>query len=230
MRTIGLIGGMSWESTIPYYRFINEAVKRKLGGFHSAKVVLYSVDFAEIEELQRRGDWHRAGALLAAAARSVRAAGAEVLVLCTNTMHIVAPAIERAVDVPLLHIVDPTARAAVARECTILGLLGTRFTMEEPFYASRLEALHGIRTLVPDERERNAVHAIIYDELCFGTIREDSRAVFRDVMTNLVARGAQGIVFGCTEIAMLVSQADSSVPVFDTTRLHAEAAVASALA
>jgi aspartate racemase len=224
LKTIGLIGGMSWESTVPYYRQINEAVRERLGGLHSAKIVLYSVDFHEIERLQHAGDWEAAGAQLAAAARSLAAAGAEFLVLCTNTMHKVAPAIEDAVKIPLLHIADPTAVAIRSAGHDTVGLLGTRFTMEQPFYRDRLAARHGLKVVVPDETGRADVHRIIYQELCLGTIRESSRQRFREVMADLKAQGAQAIILGCTEISLLVAAGDSDLPLFDTTAIHARAA------
>lgn len=230
MKTLGLLGGMSWESTLPYYRLINEAVRERLGGLHSARLVLYSVDFAEVEQLQRAGAWDAAGALLADAARALHAAGAEALVLCTNTMHKVAPAIEAAVPVPLLHIADPTAQAIRAAGLHTVGLLGTRFTMEQPFYRERLQTRHGLTVLTPNEADRETVHRVIYDELCRGRVEPASRVAYRRVMADLVARGAQGIILGCTEIALLVDAGDAPVPLFDTTRLHARHAAAHALA
>jgi len=230
MKTIGLIGGMSWESTIPYYRHINEAVKQQLGGLHSARIVLYSVNFHDIERLQHAGDWDAAGALLADAARALAAAGAEVIVICTNTMHKVAPAIEAAVALPLLHIADPTAAAIKAAGHRKVGLLGTRFTMEQDFYRARLEQRHGLHVLVPPADERAAVHRIIYEELCLGQVLDHSRDQYRQVMANLVAQGAEAIILGCTEISLLVGADDASVPLFDTTALHARGAAAWALA
>lgn len=224
MRTIGLIGGMSWESTVPYYRIINETVRDTLGGLHSAKIVMYSVDFDEIEKLQRAGMWDEAGRQLAYAASVLEGAGAELLVLCTNTMHKVAPAIEAAVGVPLLHIADPTAEAIKAAGLARAGLLGTRFTMEQGFYRDRLTALHGIEVMVPDEDDRSTVHRIIYDELCLGVVDNASRAAYRAIIARLVAAGAQAVILGCTEIGMLVGPADSPVPLFDTAELHARAA------
>ncbi|MBD5802386.1 Aspartate racemase [Azoarcus sp. Aa7] len=229
MKTIGLLGGMSWESTVPYYRQINEAVKARLGGLHSAKIVLYSVDFAEIERLQHRGDWDAAGALLADAAQSLERAGADFTVLCTNTMHKVAPAIEAAVKIPLLHIADPTAAAICGAGLSRIGLLGTRFTMEQDFYRGRLVGQHGIEVLIPEPDDRRLVHRVIYEELCLGRIEETSRQAYRDVMQRLVERGAQGIILGCTEISMLVGERDTSVPLFDTTAIHAAAAAEQAL-
>ena len=222
MKTIGLIGGMSWESTIPYYRTINETVKQRLGGLHSAKIVLYSVDFHEIEQLQRSGDWQRAGELLAQAAQALARAGANCIVLCTNTMHKVAPALEAAISIPLLHIADATAAAIQRAGYTRLGLLGTSFTMEQPFYKDRLTELHGLDVRVPDAIDRETVHRIIFEELCLGTLREESRAAYRAVMGRLVADGAEAIILGCTEISLLVDAADASVPLFDTTALHAQ--------
>lgn len=224
MKTIGLIGGMSWESTVPYYRVVNETVRDTLGGLHSAKVVLYSVDFHEIERLQRAGAWDEAGAVLASAAVALEGAGAELLILCTNTMHKVAPAIESAATIPLLHIADPTAAAIKAAGLTKVGLLGTRFTMEQEFYRDRLSAVHGIGVLVPGDRDRAVVHGVIYEELCLGVVDGDSRDQYRAVIGRLVEAGAQAIVLGCTEIGLLVGPDDSAVPLFDTTELHARAA------
>jgi len=230
VKVIGLIGGMSWESTVPYYCHINELVKQRLGGLHSARIVLYSVDFHDIEKLQHAGRWDEAGAILAAAAQALVAAGADFIVLCTNTMHKVVGAIESAVTIPVLHIADATAaeiqRAALRR----VGLLATRFTMEQDFYRGRLESQHGIDVIVPDEGERELVHRVIYDELCLGVISDTSRERYRESIARLVERGAEGIIFGCTEIGLLVSQADSPVPVFDTAQIHAAAAVEFALA
>jgi aspartate racemase len=229
MKTIGLIGGMSWESTLPYYRHINEAVKARLGGLHSARLVLYSVDFQEIEQLQRSGDWQRAGELLGEAAVALERAGADFLLLCTNTMHKVAAAIEGATRLPLLHIADPTAAAIRAAGLRRVGLLGTRFTMEQPFYRERLERHHGIQVLVPDEAERAEVHRVIYAELCLGVVREESRQAYRQVIARLVAQGAEAVILGCTEIGLLLGEADASVPLFDTCLLHARAAADEAL-
>ena len=229
MKVIGLIGGMSWESTVPYYRQVNESTKERLGGLHSAKVVLYSVDFHEVERLQHSGDWEAAGALLAGAARALEAAGADFLVLCTNTMHKVAPAIEAAVRIPLLHIADPTAEEIKSAGLSTVGLLGTRFTMEQDFYTGRLRELHGLRVIIPRERDREIVHRIIYEELCLGRIHDESRAEYRRVMADLIGQGAEGIILGCTEISSLVDQRDASVPLFDTTRIHARKAAERAL-
>jgi aspartate racemase len=230
LKTIGLIGGMSWESTVPYYRQVNETVKARLGGLHSAKVVLYSVDFYEVEKLQHAGDWAAAGALLAGAAQALQAAGADFLVLCTNTMHKVAPAIEAAVTIPLLHIADPTAVAIKAAGFSTVGLLGTRFTMEQDFYKARLAEQHGLHVLIPPPNDRALVHRVIYEELCLGQIVPASRAAYRRVMADLVVQGAQAIILGCTEIALLVDQQDATVPLFDTTAIHAHAAAEWALA
>ena len=229
MKTIGMIGGMSWESTASYYQALNTLVKERLGGLHSARIVLYSVDFHEIEALQTAGRWNEAGARLASAAVSLRAAGADFLMLCTNTMHKVAPAIEAAVDIPLLHIADPTAQAVKQAGIVRVGLLGTRFTMEEDFYRGRLEQGHGLQVLIPNAADRTRGHEIIYDELCLGQLREASRQAYREIIRRLVADGAQGIILGCTEIALLVACEDSPVPVFDTTVLHARSAVEFAL-
>jgi aspartate racemase len=229
MKTIGLIGGMSWESTVPYYRVINETVKAQLGGFHSAKLVLYSVDFHEIQELQRQGDWDSAGLTLAQAARSLQAAGASFLVLCTNTMHKVAHQIEAAVSIPLLHIADPTAAAIKTSGHTVVGLLGTRFTMEQAFYRDRLRDHHGLQVKVPAQADRDIVHRIIYEELCLGTVKAESRAEYRRVMQELAAQGVQSIILGCTEISLLVDAQDSPVPLLDTTAIHARAAALEAL-
>ena len=229
MKTIGLLGGMSWESTLPYYRHINEAVRERLGGLHSARLVLYSLDFHEIEALQRQGDWAAAGTLLADAARHLESAGADFLLLCTNTMHKVADAIEAASALPLLHIADPTAAAIQAAGLQRVGLLGTRFTMEQPFYRQRLEDRHGIQVLVPDEPDRAEVHRVIYEELCRGVVSEASRQAYRQVISRLVARGAQAVILGCTEIGLLVRADDAEVPLFDTCVLHAQAAAERAL-
>jgi aspartate racemase len=225
MRTIGLLGGMSWESTAEYYRLLNRGVAARQGGLHSAPLILHSVDFAEIAELQRAGDWETAGVKLAEAARGLEAAGAQALVLCTNTMHHVAAAIEQAVAVPLLHIVDPTGaslrRAGVRR----VGLLGTRFTMELPFWRDRLKERFDIDLVVPGPADRADVHRIIYEELCLGRVEEASRASYVAIIGRLAAEGAEAVILGCTEIGLLVKPSDSPLPVFDTTALHAEAGV-----
>ena len=221
MKTLGLIGGMSWESTIPYYRIINETVRERLGGLHSARIILYSVDFHDIERLQQAGAWDEAGRILADAARSLEAAGAEGLALCTNTMHKVAAAIEAAVTIPLLHIADPTAAAVKQAGIRTVGLLGTRFTMEQEFYRGRLMARHGLTVIIPDPADREIVHRVIYEELCQGEIRAESRAQYREIMQRLINAGAEGIILGCTEIALLVRPEDAPAPLFDTTGLHA---------
>jgi len=228
MLTIGLLGGMSWESSALYYRLANELVRERLGGLHSARCVLHSVDFAEIERLQVEGRWDEAGTVLAAAARSLQAGGADLLLLCTNTMHKVADQVQAAVDIPLLHLADATAAAVLRAGHTTVGLLGTAFTMEQAFYRDRL-AGHGLRVLVPDEQDRAFVHTVIYDELCLGVVRDSSREGYQKVIGRLVEAGAQGIVLGCTEIELLIGADDSPVPVFPTTRLHVEAAVDHAL-
>ncbi|WP_275554704.1 aspartate/glutamate racemase family protein [Mixta sp. Marseille-Q2659] len=230
MKTIGLLGGMSWESTALYYKIINEGVNAQLGGLHSARLIMYSVDFYEIEQLQAAGDWQQAGEKLAAAARSLEKAGADFLVLCTNTMHKIAPAITAAVSLPLLHIADATAEAIKTAGLREVGLLGTRFTMEQDFYKQRLQVDHGIDVLIPDETGRETVHQVIYQELCLGHINAASREKYRAVIADLVDQGAEAIVMGCTEITLLIDQQDAAVPLFDTTRIHADAAVALALA
>jgi aspartate racemase len=229
MKRIGMLGGMSWESSAEYYRLVNEATRDRLGGLHSADCLLRSVDFAEIEALQRRGEWEEAGARLAAEARSLVDAGAELIVLCTNTMHKVADAITDAVDVPLVHIADTTAHAVGAAGLTTVGLLATAYTMEQDFYVGRLRDGHGLEVLVPEAGDRALVHRVIYDELCVGVVRDESRDAYRDVMSRLVDRGAEAILLGCTEIDLLVGPGDASVPLFDTTRLHSERAVELAL-
>ena len=229
MKTIGLIGGMSWESTVPYYRIVNETVRARLGGFHSAKIVLYSVDFHEIELLQHSGDWDEAGRMLAQAARSLQTAGADFLVLCTNTMHKVADAIETAVNIPLFHIADPTAQEIKQAGLKKVGLLGTRFTMEQEFYRGRLRNQHHLDVLIPDDADRGIVHKIIYEELCLGVVRDASRAEYRRIIQRLVDQGAQGVILGCTEISLLVGSSDSPVPLFDTTAIHARKAAEWAL-
>lgn len=229
MKTLGLIGGMSWESTIPYYRQINQIVKHELGGLHSAKIVLVSVDFHEIEAMQRAGDWQAAGQVLAQAARGLHAAGAEAIVLCTNTMHKVACDIEAAAPIPLLHIADPCADAIKAQGLQRIGLLGTRFTMEQAFYKDRLQERHGLQVLTPDEVDRATVHRIIYEELCLGEIKEESRLAYQTIIAKLIKQGAQAIILGCTEISLLIQAEHASVPLFDTTALHAQGAAMWAL-
>jgi aspartate racemase len=224
MKRIGLLGGMSWESTAEYYRLVNELVADLLGGLHSADVILRSVDFAEIELLQREGRWADAGTRLAQEAQALETAGAELLVLCTNTMHKLAAEIELAITIPFVHIADTTAAAVIGDGLDRVGLLATAYTMEQDFYTGRLHD-HGLETLVPSAHDRKIVHDVIYDELCRGIVRDPSRAEYRRIIESLVERGAQGILFGCTEIDLLCSAADSPVPVYDTTRLHAARAV-----
>lgn len=223
MKTLGLIGGMSWESTVPYYRQINQQINQRLGGLHSAKIILYSVDFQQIEALQRSGDWQQAGQILAEAAQALQRAGTEGLVLCTNTMHKVADAILAATPLPFLHIADATAQQIKAQGLRRIGLLGTRFTMEQDFYKDRLLAQE-IEVLIPAEADRMLVHQVIYDELCLGQINPDSRLAYQQIIAGLVAQGAEGVILGCTEIGLLVQPEDAAVPLFDTTAIHARAA------
>ncbi|KAA2265699.1 aspartate/glutamate racemase family protein [Solihabitans fulvus] len=229
MRTIGLIGGMSWESSALYYRLVNEGVRDRLGGLHSARCVLWSVDFAEVERQQAEGRWADAAKLLAEAARRLVAAGADLVLICTNTMHLVADDVKAAVEVPVLHIGDVTAEAVRRAGLSRVGLLGTAFTMERPFLVERLAA-QGVTAVVPGPADRAEVHRVIYEELCLGVIRDESRRRYAEVIARLVAQGCEGIVLGCTEIELLVTEANSPVPVFPTTALHAEAAVRAALA
>jgi aspartate racemase len=229
MKRIGLLGGMSWESSAEYYRLVNEATRDRLGGLHSADCVLRSIDFAAVERLQREDRWDEAGSLLVREAEALVAAGAELLVLCTNTMHKVAEAIAGAVDIPFVHIADTTADAVLAAGLSTVGLLATAYTMEQDFYVGRLRDRHGLNVLVPGAGDRRIVHSVIYDELCVGVVEDRSRDEYRRIMAGLAERGAEGILLGCTEIDLLVGSADSPVPVFDTTRLHAERAVELAL-
>ncbi|TEA78001.1 aspartate/glutamate racemase family protein [Allopusillimonas ginsengisoli] len=229
MKTIGLLGGMSWESTADYYREINQGVARALGGLHSAELVMYSVDFEPIEKLQHQGDWEGAGRILTDAARRVQAAGADFLVLCTNTMHKLADDITGSVDIPLLHIADATAKELTSHGVGTVGLLGTAFTMEQDFYRGRLETQFGLTVIVPDVADRKIVHDIIYRELCLGSVEAGSRAEYLRIISGLAAQGAQAVILGCTEIGLLVSQKDTDVPLFDTTRIHARHAVSMAL-
>lgn len=228
MKTIGLIGGMSWESSTEYYRIINEEVKKRLGGLHSAKCILFSVDFEEIEDCQSRGEWDKAAHLLSEAAQSLEAAGADFIVICTNTMHKVAQTIQSAINIPILHIADITARHVLAEGIKTIGLLGTRYTMEQDFYKSRLEA-QGIKVLIPEEAERTVVNHVIYHELCLGQIIKESKDKYKKIIKELTEKGAEGIILGCTEIGLLVKSEDSAVPLFDTTVLHALGAVDFAL-
>jgi aspartate racemase len=229
VKRIGLLGGMSWESSAEYYRLINEATRDRVGGLHSADCVLRSVDFADIEEMQSAGAWVKAGQRLAADARSLVAAGAELLVLCTNTMHKVSESIVEAVDIPFLHIADATADAIADAGISTVGLLATAYTMEQDFYVGRLRDRQGLDVLVPNEEDRLLVHDVIYNELCVGIINDTSRSAYRKVINDLVERGAHGVLLGCTEIGLLVGPRDADVPLFDTTRLHAERAVELAL-
>jgi aspartate racemase len=225
MKTIGLIGGMSWESSIEYYRIINECTKAALGGLHSSQSIMYSVDFAEIEALQHQGKWDEAGAVMVDAAQRLERGGADFVVLCTNTMHKLAPQIEANISIPFLHIADATAARVQAANITKIGLLGTRFTMEQDFYRGRLESKHNLQVIVPDDADREIVHRVIYEELCLGVINEKSRAQYLTIMEKLVSQGSQGIILGCTEIELLVRPGDGTIPLFATTRIHAEAAV-----
>jgi aspartate racemase len=229
VRTLGLIGGTTWHSTVDYYRFINEGVQARKGGYSSASMVLISVDFAPVQALQDRGDWTELGRLMVRAARTLEGAGAEAIVICANTMHQLAPDIEAAVRLPILHIADAAAAAVKAKGLASVGLLGTRFTMEMDFYRTRLEKAHGLEVLVPEAPEREIVHQVIYDELGRGIVREESRKAYVKIIEDLVSRGAQGVILGCTEIPLLIKEKDSPVPVFDTTALHAAAAVEFAL-
>ena len=230
MKTIGLIGGMSWESSIEYYRIINQSVREKLGGVHSAKSVMLSVDFAEIEPLQHQGKWEETGKILVESAQSLEKSGADFIVLCTNTMHKVAGEIEASIQIPFLHIVDATGQKIQNSRIGKVGLLGTRFTMEEDFYKSRLAGRYGLEVIVPNARQREIVHRVIFDELVKGEIRRESREQYVEIIEGLARDGAEGVILGCTEIGILVHEGDCRVPLFDTTRIHAEAAVEYALA
>jgi aspartate racemase len=229
MKTIGLIGGMSWESSLEYYRIINETVKRKLGGFHSAKSLMYSVDFQEIEQLQHQGRWEDATRIMIDAAQRVEKGGADFLVICTNTMHLMAQDVKKNIRIPLLHIADVTAAKIKELGHATVGLLGTRFTMEQDFYKGRLKDRYGINVLIPDEEERIAMHTILYDELCLGSIKTASKNIFKNIISNLETRGAEGIILGCTEIPLIVKQEDYAIFLYDTTTLHSQAAVNYAL-
>jgi aspartate racemase len=230
MKTIGLLGGMSWESSELYYRWINQMVKQKLGGLHSARIAMVSVDFQEVEELQNAGNWNKSASLLSQAAVQVEAAGADFLLICTNTMHKVAAQIEAAIHIPLLHIADATAEKIRSQSINTVGLLGTRFTMEQDFYIGRLQQKFGLKVLIPPLSERQIVHRIIYEELILGIIRDESRQEFLHIMENLLEQGAQAIIEGCTEIVMLVKPEHTDIRLFDTTAIHAEKAVEMALA
>ncbi|KAF6602101.1 aspartate/glutamate racemase family protein [Bacillus velezensis] len=224
MKTIGLIGGMSWESSAEYYRIINEEIKKKLGGLHSAKCLLYSVDFKEIEHYQSIGAWDKAGEALGQVARSLEKAGADFIVICTNTMHKVLGYIQEMITIPILHIADATAEQIIRQDIRSIGLLGTKYTMEQDFYKSRI-ASHDINVIVPDDDERELINNIIYQELCLGEIKQSSKNIYKKIINNLVDRGAEGIILGCTEIGLLVKADDSKVPLFDTTLIHAQKAV-----
>ncbi|MBN1537091.1 MAG: aspartate/glutamate racemase family protein [Anaerolineales bacterium] len=229
MKIIGLIGGMSWESSLEYYRIINETVKMKLGGLHSAKCILYSVNFEEIEHLQQTAQWEAAALILISASQSLERAGADFIVLCTNTMHKLADHIQAQISIPFLHIADATAQKIKAAGFSTIGLLGTRFTMEQDFYSRRLVDAHGLKVIIPDEPDRQIVHRIIYDELCMGIIRVESREKYIAIMNKLIEKGAEGIILGCTEIELLVRKGDCPVMLFPTTWIHATAAVEYAL-
>jgi aspartate racemase len=229
MKTIGLIGGMSWESSLEYYRIINEEVKKQVGGLHSAKSLMYSVDFAEIEQLQHNGEWDKATQLMVDAAKNLEKGGADFVIICTNTMHKMAKAVEEAISIPLLHIADPTAEAIKTQNLTKIALLGTKYTMEQDFYKGRLIDNFGLGVIVPDDADRQIIHDVIYNELCLGNIRTESKKLFIDIIEKLHQDGAQGVILGCTEIGILIKQGDVTIPVFDTTLIHAVAAVNLAL-
>jgi aspartate racemase len=224
MKTIGMIGGMSWESSIEYYRLINETVREKLGGLHSAKSLMYSFDFAEIETLQRQGRWAEATELMVEVARTLQMAGADLIIICTNTMHLMADEVDKSIEIPLLHIADAAAQAVKEQGLEKVGLLGTRFTMEQEFYRGRLVEKHGLQVLIPDQAGRELVHRVIYDELVLGVIDPASKTRYLEIITDLVSRGAEGIILGCTEIGLLVKERDAPVALFDTTVIHAVAA------
>ena len=229
MKTIGLLGGMSWESTIHYYRAINEGIKHSLGGLHSAKIAMVSIDFAEMEILQREGNWQGAAKILITAARNIESAGADLLLICTNTMHIVAEEVQAAINIPLVHIADATAEALRENNITTVGLLGTAFTMEQEFYKGRLQASHGLKVITPDAADRKHVHDIIYQELCLGKINPESKKTYLRIIHALADQGAQAVILGCTEIGMLITQHDTEIPLFDTMTLHSKKAVALAI-
>jgi len=225
MKTIGLLGGMSWESTLDYYRAINEGIKNSLGGLHSAKIAMYSVDFEPIEQLQHAGDWEGTAKILSEAAKNIQAAGADFLLICTNTMHKIAPEVEAAIQIPLLHIADATAEILITEGIKSVGLLGTAFTMEQEFFKGRLTNNYGLKVLVPDENDRDFVHKVIYQELCLGKVESNSKAEYLRIIDALAAKGAEAVILGCTEIGMLVNQSETSVRLLDTTAIHAEKAV-----
>lgn len=225
MKTVGLLGGMSWESTVGYYRAINEGVKHKLGGLHSAQIAMVSVDFGPIEKLQHQGDWEGTALILAEAAKSIEAAGADFLLICTNTMHKVAPQIEQAISIPILHIADATAERLIGDGIKTVGLLGTAFTMEQDFYKGRLEDKYGLKVITPNTDDRKIVHNVIYNELCLGKIELTSKHEYLRIISELSLSGAEAIILGCTEISMLVKQSDTNIPLYDTTEIHAKKAV-----
>ncbi|MEP4100260.1 aspartate/glutamate racemase family protein [Paraglaciecola sp.] len=229
MKTIGLIGGMSWESTASYYQQLNQTIKQRLGGLHSAKIILVSVDFAEIESLQHKGDWQKTAEILADAARSLQAAGADFFLICTNTMHKVADYVTTSVSIPLLHIADATGEQLTTDKITTIGLLGTKFTMEQDFYKQRIIKHYGIDVIVPSDEEQNVIHSIIYKELCLGKVSKSSRIAYLDIIENLVKKGAQGVILGCTEIGLLIEKHHTHTPLYDTTSIHTLAAVKEAL-
>ncbi|ALU45462.1 aspartate/glutamate racemase family protein [Pseudoalteromonas rubra] len=229
MKTIGLIGGMSWESTVSYYSLLNEGVKAQLGGLHSAKIALVSVDFAEVEAQQHRGDWQAAAELLARAAQSVEAAGAEFALICTNTMHKVSDEVQQAINIPLLHIADATGQVLVRDKVKKVGLLGTRFTMQEAFYRTRLEEKFGLEVCVPNESDQQKVHDVIYQELCLGKVLDKSREDYLRIIASLKESGAEAVILGCTEIALLVRDSDADIPVYDTTHIHVQSALQASL-
>jgi aspartate racemase len=229
MKLIGLIGGMSWESSLEYYKIINESIKKKLGGLHSAECIMYSVDFEPIEKLQHEGRWNELTQKMITIAQKLENSGAELILICTNTMHKMAEDVEKKIKIPLLHIADATAERIKQKGLKKVGLLGTKFTMEEDFYKGRLSEKHNINVIVPNSEERKIVHDIIYNELCLGLIRENSKAGYKKIIKNLVENGAEGVILGCTEIPMLVEQGDVRIPLFDTTTIHAEFAVNFAL-
>ena len=229
MKTIGLLGGMSWESTVEYYRLINEGIKSKLGGLHSAQIAMYSVDFEPIEQLQKSGDWESSGEILADAAKKIESAGADFLLICTNTMHKVAQQIEAAIQIPLIHIADATAEELIKNNMQSVGLLGTVFTMEQDFYKGRLQDKFGLNVVIPEKADREIVHKVIYQELCLGNVQTDSRNEYLRIIKDLSEQGAQAVVLGCTEIGILVKQSDTEIKLLDTTAIHAQKAVEMAI-
>lgn len=229
MKTIGLIGGMSWESTLEYYKILNESVKERVGGLHSARCVVYSFDFEEIEELQHQGNWNKLTELMIEAAQKLEKTGAELIIICTNTMHKMADEVQRAIKIPLIHIADATAEVTKEKRLKKVGLFGTKFTMEEDFYKKRITEKHGIEVIIPNKDERELIHNVIYNELCLGILNPESKARFKEIVENLISNGAEGIILGCTEIPLLIKQEDIQVPVFDTTTIHAKSAVEFAL-